>query len=148
MPVIEVSTKIKRPKIEVYKTIKNMESFPTFMRDIKNLNVIKRFSENRIVTSWETEIDGAPVSWKEEDIFDDKNCQVKFSMLEGYYKSYQGYWLLKNEANGTKLSLRVEFDWGIPILEKHVGMALENKARHSLLGMLQAIRKKLERNNV
>ena len=148
MPIVEVSTKIKRPRLEVYKAIKNMESFPEFMRDIKSLNVIKRLNENRIITSWETEIDGAPVSWKEEDIFDDDNFQVKFNMVEGYYKAYQGLWSMRSVADGTELSIRVEFDWGIPVLEKHVGKALENKARRSLRGMIQAIRKKLEKSNV
>jgi len=148
MPVVEVSAKIKRPRLEVYKAIKNMENFPHFMRDIKSLNVIKRFDENRIITAWETEIEGAPVSWKEEDIFDDVNFQVKFNMIEGYYKAYQGLWSVKSTAKGTQLSIRVEFDWGIPVLEKHVSKALETKARRSLLGMVQAIRKKLERSNV
>jgi len=148
MPIVEVSTKIKRPRLEVYKAIKNMESFPEFMRDIKSLNVIKRLNENRIITSWETEIDGAPVSWKEEDIFDDANFEVKFNMVEGYYKAYQGLWSVKSTSEGTQLNIRVEFDWGIPVLEKHVGKALENKARRSLRGMIQAIRKKLEKSNV
>ena len=134
MPAIEVSLKIKKPKEEVYKIIKKMEDFPTFMRDVKNLTVIKRM-DDRIVTAWETEIDDAPVSWKEEDYFDDAAFQLKFNMLEGSYKEYQGYWLLEDIHNGTKLTIKANFDWGIPILEKYVGKSLETKARRGIIGL-------------
>lgn len=145
MSTIEVSVKIKGPKDRVYKAIKDMESFPNFMRDVKTLKIIKRFSENRIITAWETEIDGAPVNWKEEDLFDDANCQLKFNMLEGSYYEYQGYWIIQDFHNRTRLTIKADFDWGIPVLEKYVGKTLEDKARRGLLGMIQAIKNKVEK---
>jgi ribosome-associated toxin RatA of RatAB toxin-antitoxin module len=148
MPIIEASVIIKGSKNEVFEVIKNMEDFPRFMRDVKSLNIIKRISEDRIITAWKTEIDGAPVYWKEEDFFDQANYQVKFNMLEGNYKEYQGYWLIQPSHNSIKLSIKLEVDWGIPVLEKYVGKALEAKARRGLLGMLHAIKNKVEKKNV
>lgn len=145
MPKICVSSIIKSPIDQVFKVIKNIEDFPNFMRDIKSLKIIKRL-DDKIITAWEIEIDGAPVCWKEEDCFDDANYQMKFSMVEGNYDEYQGRWLLQADANGTKLSIEADFDWGIPILEKYVGKALEDKARRSLLGMAQAIKNKIEKS--
>lgn len=147
MPTIEVSIIIKRPQNEIYKVIKNMEDFPNFMRDIKNLKIIKR-SDNKIITAWEAEIDGAPVNWKEEDYFDDVNHEVKFNMLEGNYKEYYGTWQIKSHHKYARLTLSANFDWGIPILEKYVGKALREKARHGLLGMIQAVKNKVEKTNV
>jgi ribosome-associated toxin RatA of RatAB toxin-antitoxin module len=148
MPKIEVSVKIRGPRDKVYKIIKDMENFPHFMREVKNLKIIKRM-DNALVTAWEIEVDGAPVNWKEEDYFDDANYQVRFNMLEGNYEEYQGRWLLQDiSRNHTRLTLEADFDWGIPILEKHVSKALEDKARRSLLGMIQAIKKKAERADV
>ena len=148
MPIIEASVTIKGSKSEVYKVLKNMEDFPNFMRDVKSLNIIKRLGDDRIVTAWETEIDGAPVHWKEEDYFDLANYQVKFNMLEGNYNEYQGYWSIQPSHNSVKLSIKLEVDWGIPVLEKYVGKVLESKARRGLLGMLYAIKNKVEKNHV
>jgi len=148
MPRIEVSVNIKRPKREVYKVIKDIEKFPNFMRDVKSLRIVKRVSDKHFVTLWEIEIDGAPVNWKEEVFFDDSGSLVRFSMREGSYKRYHGAWLLEDSRYGTKLTMRVEFDWGIPILEKYVGKALETKARHGLFGMIQAIKKEAENKHV
>lgn len=147
MPKFKVSVVIKRPKEQVYNVVKDVESFPNFMRDIKSLRIIKR-TDNGIVAAWETDIDGAPVNWKEELYFDDANLQVKFNMLEGNYKEYQGRWFIENHHNNTKLSIEADIDWGIPILEKYVGKVLEEKARRGLLGMIQAIKMKLEKTNV
>ena len=148
MPRIEVSVNIKRPKREVYKVIRDMEKFPNFMRDVKSLRIVKRVSDEHFITLWEIEIDGAPVNWKEEVFFDGSGSLVKFSMMEGSYKKYHGAWLLEDSRYGTKLTMRVELDWGIPILEKYVGKALETKARRGLLGMIQAIKKEAENNHV
>jgi hypothetical protein len=43
------------------------------------------------------------------------------------------------------LTLEADFDWGIPMLEKYVGKALTEKARHGLLGMVQAVKSKIEK---
>jgi coenzyme Q-binding protein COQ10 len=147
MPTIKVQVKIKKPANEVYKILKDMESFPSFMRDIKTLKIIRRLHDG-FVTMWEVDIEGAPVSWKEEDIFDDTNFEIRFSMSEGNYKAYRGYWQIQDRRHNCRLTLSTDFDWGIPILEAYVGKALEKKARRGLLGMLQAIKKKVEKTNV
>jgi len=148
MPRIEVSVNIKKPKREVYKVISDMEKFPDFMRDVKSLRIVKRVTDEHFITLWEIDIDGAPINWKEEVFFDQAGSQIKFSMMEGSYKKYHGAWSLQDSRLGTKLTMVVEFDWGIPILEKYVGKALEVKARRGLLGMIQAIKKEAENNHV
>jgi len=147
MPTIEVALDIRSPREQVYKILKDMESFPSFMRDVKNIKIIKEV-DGHIVISWETEVEGAPVHWREEDFFDDANYQMKFNLLDGSYKGYNGLWSVENSLRGSRLKLRADFDWGIPILEKYVGKALEEKARRGLLGMLQAIKIKAEKANV
>lgn len=144
MPVIKLSTKINRNKPIVYNLLKNMHDFPTFMRDIKKLEIIKK-DNNKLITSWEVEIDGANVIWKEEDSFNDKEMSLKFRMIEGDYKEYEGEWRLENTLSGSKINLTVYFDWGVPALEKLVGNILEKKARKALRSMLKAIKQNLEK---
>jgi ribosome-associated toxin RatA of RatAB toxin-antitoxin module len=147
MPKIEVSITIKRLPEAVYKVVRDMESFPQYIRDIKSLKIIKRAGD-KVITAWETEIDGAPVSWKEEDLFYDENHEIKFNMVDGNYKQYYGSWSMERNDNDTKLTLKANFDWGIPVLEKYVTKALEAKARRGLLGMLKAIKSKTEKTDV
>lgn len=148
MPKIKVSVKIKGPKEKIYKFIKDLERFPSFMRDVKSIKIIKHLN-NGLITNWEIDVEGAPLRWKEEDYFDDKNYVIRFVMLEGDYQAYYGSWSISGvNPNNTRLTLEANFDWGIPVLEKYVGKTLEKKARRNLLGMLQAIKKEVEKNNV
>ena len=148
MPRIKVCVNIKKPGTEVYGLIKKMEDFPGFMHNVKSLKVIKQLEENKVVTAWEAEIEGVLLCWKEEDCFDDLTQEIKFSMLEGNYKGYRGRWLIEESHKGCKLTLEAYFDWGIPMLEKYVGRALTDKARHGLLGMAQAVKSKIENSYV
>lgn len=144
MPKIEVSTIVrKKDKQAVYDLLKNMHEFPRFMRDVKKLSIIEK-SDNRHVSSWNIEIDGANIFWKEENIFNDKEKKMKFKMIEGDYSNYTGEWVLNEAPSGTKITLNVNFDWGIPAFEKFVGNILQRKASKSLKGMLAAIKHKLE----
>lgn len=144
MPKVEVSTIVRRKdKQAVYDLLKNMHEFPSFMRDVKNLKINEK-EGNRFVSSWNAEIDGAAIYWKEEDLFNDKEMSLKFKMLEGDYTNYTGKWVLDETPHGTKITVSADFDWGIPAFEKFVGNILVRKARKSLKGMLNAIKHKLE----
>lgn len=142
MPIIEVSTTVKADKGRVYEIIKAMEHFPEFMRNVKQVKVLER-KDNRIVTEWKTDIDGAPVEWVEEDIFDDEKMSCSFKAIEGDYK-YEGKWKLDEDGTGkTRVSILADLDWEVPTLGKFIGHILEKKARNSLKSMLNAITKKL-----
>ncbi len=144
MLTITKSIKIRKPKEEVYRLIKDMEDFSNFMRDIKSLKVIKKLNANQMITEWKIEIAGTLLKWREEDCFDNDNFRINFNMLEGNYKEYHGYWLLQNSMPGSKLTIEANFDWGLPLLEKFIGNVLENRARGTLSAMLRAIKNKAE----
>lgn len=143
MPRIIVERIIPFKKEKVYEILKKVEDFPTFMKSIRSLKVVDR-SDNRLVTSWQVDIDGALIMWEEEDFFDDKNFSLRFNMLKGDYGSYSGEWKLEDSgANHTKINLTANFDWGVPVLEKFVGDVLEKKAKKYALSMLKALKNKL-----
>lgn len=143
MPRIEVSKIIHADKKRVYEVIKNVESFPEFMRDVKKVRVVER-QGNRVVAEWKTDIDGAPVEWVEEDIFDDEKMSCSFKAIEGDYK-YEGKWKLDEDGTGkTRVSILADLDWEVPTLGKFIGHILEKKARNSLKSMLNAIQKKIK----
>lgn len=138
MITIKVSTLVKADKKKVYDVIKDMESFPKFMRNVRKLEVLERHP-NRLLTLWEVEVDGAIVMWKEKDVFDDKHLRMKFKMTEGDYGSYGGEWRVTASSEKTNIELQVDVNWGIPVLGRYVGKVLERKMRVGLKGMLKAI---------
>lgn len=147
MPKLKVSAIIRKSnKQKVYNLLKKLDKFPTFMHNIKKLEIVNN-SVNKSITSWEVVIDGARLLWKEEDIFNDKDLNIKFKMLEGDFNAYEGEWRLEDTLNGTKIEFSANFDWGVPALEKLVGNILKRKTRKALKSMLSAIKHKLEKDN-
>ena len=144
MPFITSSIIVSQDPQTVYELIKQMGRFSEFMRDIKESKIIKT-EENKMITEWDAELDGAPLHWTEEDIFDDEQKKINFKMLESDYDSCAGEWKIEQSPNGTKITLSADFDWGIPNLEKFVGPVLKRKAYKGLHGMLRCIKKELKR---
>lgn len=147
MPIIQLSTIIRNNKRQaVYNLLKDMQRFPIFMRYVKDIYIIEK-KGNKLITFWRVSIDCADIFWKEEDIFNDKQMNLKFRMIEGDYSKYEGEWSLEDISEDTRIILYANFDWGVPAFEKLVGDILKKKARDALRSMLNAIKKELERDN-
>lgn len=142
MPKINISTHIRKQLSVVYSILKNVERFPQFMRDVKEIKVIRKISDKEIITKWKVDIDGTPVEWTEEDIFNDNERKLKFRMLEGDFDKYEGIWTLMPTTKGTRIILDTYLEWGVPNFEKYIGHVLEKKACKSIKSMLWLIRKK------
>jgi len=143
---IELSMAVKQERKEVYNILRDIEEFPKFMRSVKKIEIMEK-DLNRLVTHWEVDIEGVKLTWREEDLFDDVRMKIRFKMLEGDYKNYEGEWKIDETPKGTEISISVNFDWGIPVFEKFVGDALSRKAKTYLKGMLRSLKKKSEAYN-
>ena len=148
MLTIKLSILVNANKEKVFKLLKDIEFFPKFIKNIESVKIIKRTSNNEILSEWKVDIDGAPAEWKQQDVFDDENFKIEFRMLEGDYDKYIGRWEILDASRGSKINLTTEFDWGIPNLEKFVGYILARKAKKNLKGMLMAVKKELEKGNL
>lgn len=142
MAYIERSIVIEGPIQAVYDLAKDMESYPDFMRDVESVKVVSR-SADRTVTEWETSVDGTPILWTEEDIFDDANFTIQYQLIEGDLDKFEGVWRFENAAEGTRVTLTVDYDFGIPELTNLIGPTLEQKVGENsemmLLGMKQRV---------
>lgn len=143
---ITVTTLIRKNRQTVYQALRDIERFPSFLKDVKQI-VLRSSNGNKIVTDWKVDIDGTPIQWSQETLLDDRNQRViHFKMLEGDYDQYEGTWLLEEiDKNATRVKVCVHFNWGVPGLERFIGKTFEEKARATLKGMLFALRKELER---
>lgn len=143
MPYVERTIEIHGAIEEVYALAKKMEDFPQFMPDVEKVTVLER-KENRTVTEWVTNVEGTPIIWTEEDIFDDINHRISYRLLQGDLDKFDGAWIFKSCGDKTKVTLGVDFDFGIPSLTELIGPTLELKVRENTDMMLSAMKNKIE----
>lgn len=137
---------IKKDKGELFDLLKDMRSFPNFMKYVNSLKVTKQ-SPIKFVSEWSITIDGVPVRWKEEDTVNENAFTIDFKMIDGDYSKYSGRWEILQESGGYKVKITTEIDWGAPAFTSfnEVKKILLRKTRKAFKGMLLAIKRKAER---
>lgn len=143
MSYVESSILIQGDIDRIYQMAKDMEHYPDFMPDVKSVKIIDS-SDNKTTTKWITSVDGTPICWTEMDEFDDQNKNIKYKLLEGDLDKFEGEWIFSENDQGTKITLTVDFDFGMPTLAELLGPILEEKVRENCTMMLTAMKKKVE----
>ncbi|MBI3929731.1 MAG: aromatase/cyclase [Armatimonadetes bacterium] len=143
MPYVEKSILILGSREDIYAMAKDMESYPRFMPDVESVKVVSRES-NRTVTEWVTNVDGTSFLWTEQDDFDDENFQIHYRLLEGDLDKFEGAWSFENADGGTRVTLAVDYDFGIPELANLIGPTLHEKVGENSEMMLQSMKRRIE----
>lgn len=143
MAYLEESVAINAPTQEVYNLAKQMEAFPEYMPDIKSITVTER-KENSTVSKWVSAVDDMDIIWTEQEWYDDAAPRITYRLLEGDLDKFEGSWEFQPWGQGTKVTLKVEFDFGIPALEELLGPTLNLKVQANLVMMLNALKAKIE----
>ena len=143
MPYVERTIVIQGPIEAVYELARDMEAYPEFMPDVESVKVIRR-EPNLTVTEWETSVDGTPIFWTEQDIFDDQNYTIEYQLIEGDLDKFEGVWKFEKTSEGTKVTLTVDYDFGIPELTNLIGPTLQEKVGENSDMMLQGMKQRIE----
>lgn len=143
MPYVETSIEIESVRKGVYELASDMEKFPDFMPDVHKVKLVKK-EGNKTVTAWETEVDGISISWTEEELFDDEAFKISYKLIEGDLDKFEGEWRFEETPSGTKVTMTVDFDFGMPNLEELLGPVLEMKVKENSEMMLSGIKTKME----
>lgn len=143
LPVrLESSIIVERRKEEVFGLLKNLDQFPRFMKNVNYLS-IRSGRGDRVISEWRITVEGTTFTWKEENLFDDKNMLMKFRITEGDFSIYEGQWFILDASVGTEVRLSAVVDWEIPELEEQPKSILGNKIRIHHKKMLEAIKDKM-----
>lgn len=143
MSYVESSILINGNIDKIYNLAKNMEEFPKFMRDVESVKTLER-TPNRTITEWVTNVDGMTISWKEEDIFDNENKTIFYRLTQGDLDKFEGSWKFETVEDKTKVTLSVDYDFGVPSLTELIGPTLELKVKENSEMMLNGIKEKIE----
>ena len=143
MPLVEARILINGTPKDIYNVAKQQEKFPDFMPDVEDIKVIER-DANRTISEWTTNVEGIPLCWKEEDIFDDDANSITYRLLEGDLDKFEGAWTFLSKDGCTEVVLTVDFDFGMPTLADLLGPILEVKVRENAEMMLNGIKDEVE----
>lgn len=143
MPYVEVSKKINASKGQLYEILKDMEKYPQFMKDLKSVKVLERHA-NTTLTEWETSIMGNKIKWVEKDIFDDENKHISYHQHSGDLHKFEGEWILNEDAGGTRVTLTVDFEIGIPMVSGLLNPVAKLMIKENCENMLNALKLKME----
>jgi ribosome-associated toxin RatA of RatAB toxin-antitoxin module len=143
VPYVEVSKVINAPKGQLYEILKDMEKYPQFMKDLKSVKVLERHA-NTTLTEWETKIMGNKIKWVERDIFDDDNQHIRYHQHSGDLHKFEGEWILQEGENGTRVTLTVDFEIGVPMLAGLLNPVAKLMIKDNCSNMLNALKLKME----
>jgi coenzyme Q-binding protein COQ10 len=143
VPYVEVSKVIAAPKVQLYEILKDMEKYPEFMKDLKSVTVLER-NENTTLTAWETVLVGRTIKWVEKDIFDDGNQHIRYQQVSGDLQKFEGEWILTEADGGTKVTLTVDFEFGIPMVAGLLNPVAKLMIKENSENMLAALQLKMK----
>jgi coenzyme Q-binding protein COQ10 len=140
---VEAQIVIDAPAREIYELAKEQERFPDFMPDVETVTVLERHADY-IVTRWKTLVEDAPIEWTEEDRFDDVTPRIDYKLTEGDLDTFEGAWTFEKHVGGTRVTLTVVYDFGVPTLAELIGPTLEKKVRENCAMMLAGLKSEAE----
>lgn len=144
MPFVKSDILIKGDKTAIYQVIQNMEDYPHFMQSLVSVTVLER-GENYDISHWVSDVDGRKIVWTERDEFYPEDFKITYQQTDGDLKKMEGVWELVDEPEGVRVSLTVDFEFGIPMIAGLLNPLLIRKVRENSEAMLVAVKGQIEK---
>lgn len=144
MPFVKSGILIKGDKNAIYQVIQNMEDYPRFMESLVSVTVLER-GKNYDISHWVSNVDGRKIVWTERDDFYPEDFKITYQQTDGDLKKMEGVWELDDEAEGVRVSLTVDFEFGIPMIAGLLNPLLVRKVRENSEAMLAAVKGQIEK---
>lgn len=147
MATVESIIVIEAPVDEVYAIAKNVERFPEFMDDVRDVEIIEEEGDRR-VSHWVGVIEefNRTLEWTEEDFWNDEEHTCRFSMVEGDFTEYGGTWTFEEDEAGTVAKLTVDYEYAVPLIGPLIKRLLHRKVQQNCDNMLAAIKSQAEKD--
>ena len=144
MPYVESKITINGDGNKIYEIIKDMASYPNFMKDLVSVEILER-GENYTISHWVTNADGRKIVWTERDTFYPEDLKITYVQTEGDLKKMEGAWTIVEQADGCEVTLAVDFEFGIPMIAGLLNPILKKKVRENSENMLNSIKEQIEK---
>ncbi len=140
---IQISRILRADPRKAFDVVYDVEHFPSFMPNVTAARVISSDGDRKTV-EWDMLIDGAPLNWTEDILYDRDLLTADFKALDGAFSHFDGTWRVWAGANGTELEVSVFYDLGLPEIEDIIGPVLEERMRQNLDAMLESIEARVD----
>ncbi|MBR6678809.1 MAG: aromatase/cyclase [Phascolarctobacterium sp.] len=144
MPYVESKITINGDGNKIYEIIKDMASYPNFMKDLVSVEILER-GEDYTISHWVTIADGRSIVWTERDTFYPEDLKITYAQTEGDLKKMEGAWTIVEQADGCEVTLAVDFEFGIPMIAGLLNPILKKKVRENSENMLNSIKEQIEK---
>ena len=144
MPYVESKITINGDGNKIYEIIKDMASYPNFMKDLVSVEILER-GEDYTISHWVTNADGRKIVWTERDTFYPEDLKITYVQTEGDLKKMEGAWTIVEQADGCEVTLAVDFEFGIPMIAGLLNPILKKKVRENSENMLNSIKEQIEK---
>ena len=152
MGLITSEIHVSRNPVQVFRIAREVEKYPDYMPDVKDVKVIERRDDGFSRTAWVGRAKVASIDkeikWIEDEWWDEKSLSSKFELVEGDYRYYRGDWSFKPGDNGTTVRLNIDFDLGLPLIGPLIVKLLDRIMQNNADGMLKAIKERAESGEV
>ncbi|MFZ3171417.1 MAG: aromatase/cyclase [Carboxydocellales bacterium] len=149
MPQVESSINIQGSRDFAYAMAKEMEKYPQYMESVQEVRILTTDPlENSTITQWVTNVDGRLIRWTEKDVFDDEAKTISYRQISGDLKKFEGEWRFQSVDGGTRVTLTVAFEFGIPMLAGLLNPILKKKTQANCDAMLLAIKEQVEKQSL
>lgn len=139
---VVVEQVVPGPPERAYALGADMASYPKYMDAVKSLQILERHG-NTQKSAWAALFQGKLLRWIEEDIFDDEAHTIVYRQLEGDLKKFEGAWRFTPVAEGTRITLTVDVDLGVPMLAGLLDPVARLITKRNSESMLQSIAARL-----
>ena len=145
MPSVESEIVVSAPLEQVYALARDIERFPQFMEDVEEVTILEQTPE-RQVSRWVGAIKELrrTITWTEEDFWDVQEHVCVFRQTEGDFTDYSGRWEFAPEGEGTRVRLRLDYEYNVPLVGALIQNILKKKMQANTDAMLEALKREAE----
>ena len=144
MPYVESKITIKGDGNKIYEIIKDMASYPNFMKDLVSVEILER-GEDYTVSHWVSNVDGRKIVWTERDTFYPEDLKITYAQTDGDLKKMEGAWTIEAQGEECEVTLAVDFEFGISMIAGLLNPILKKKVRENSENMLKSIKEQIEK---
>jgi len=140
MPEIQIEEPADAPADVVYAVAKEIERMAEWMPNIESITVISRQGE-KVISQWVGRVEEfrRTIRWTEEDLWDDRQRKCTFRATAGDWDRYEGEWSFLPEGEKTRLRLRLNFEFNVPLIGPLIKGLLTKLVEKNSRQMLQAL---------
>lgn len=143
MPIVEVSETVLASLEESYEVICNPDNYPQMFPVIDSVQVLERKIQGA-KTSWVMDVEGLKFKWDQLDEYCWADRTLSFSQIEGDMLKFEGKWSFSKLPEGTRVSLYLDFDPGIPMLTGLFHFILMKKVHEVVSELLKGFKEFVE----